>query len=191
MGAPGTMTSNRLGERAPQVLAAFVIAVLTGPAAAVADDTVPAQPEPALRYTGDLDGNYVFLGPLGGAVQIEATWDGAFGAQLGVMRVRERQVVSAAGVMVAASRYSARDGGRVWLEAVVGTRRIPGLGRTLVGLSAGPGVELGTVQHPRGGVTGTAWVFAGVVPYVRGGTFDEAGSFVEIGLAIALPVGRW
>jgi hypothetical protein len=185
------MTSNRSGAPAPQVGAAFMIAVLTAASPAVGDDTVPAQPEPALRYTGDLDGWYAFLGPVGGAVQIEGAWDGAFGAQLGVVRVRERRAVSAAGVMLAGNRYSARDGGRLWIEGVVGTRAIPGLGRALLGLSAGPALELGTVQHPRAGVTASAWVFAGVIPYVRAGTFDEAGSYVEVGLALALPVGRW
>lgn len=185
------MSSDGSGARGPQRVGAFVIVMLTAASPAVADDTVPAQPEPALRYTGDLDGEYVFLGPVGGAVQIEDAWDGAFGAQLGVIRVREQRVLSAAGLMLAGNRYSARDGGRLWLECVVGSRRIPGLGRTLVGISAGPALELGSVQHPRGGVTGSAWLFAGVIPYVRGGTFDEAGSFVEVGLALALPVGRW
>jgi hypothetical protein len=184
------MTSNRSGDQAPQVIATFMIAMLTAVPAA-ADDTVPAQPEPALRYTGNLDGEYVFLGPVGGAVQIEGAWDGAFGAEGGIVRVRERRVLSAAGVMLGGIRYSARDGGRLWLEGVVGTRRLPGLGRTLLGLSVGPAVELGTVQHPRAGVTASAWVFAGVIPYVRAGSFDEAGSYVELGLALALPVGRW
>jgi hypothetical protein len=184
------MTPNRAGAPSPQVIAWFVIAMLTA-APAAADDAVPAQPDPALRYTGDLDGEYVFLGPLGGAVNIEDAWDSAFGGQLAIVRVRERRALSAAGLLFAANRYAERDGGRVWMEGLVGTRAIPGLGRTLVGLSVGPALELGTVQHPRAGVTGAAWVFAGVIPYLRAGTFDEAGSYVELGLALALPVGRW
>lgn len=191
MGARGPVTSNCSGALAPQAAVAFVIAMLTAASPAAADDAVPVQPEPALRYTGDLDGEYVFLGPVGGIVQIEGLWDGAFGAQVALVRVRERRVLSAAGLLVSGARYSERDGGRLWFEGVVGTRRIPGLRRTLVGISAGPALELGTVQHPRAGVTGSAWVFAGVIPYVRAGTFDEAGSFVEVGLALALPVGRW
>jgi hypothetical protein len=191
MGELATMTSNRSGARAPQGLAALMIAMLTAPSPSVADDTIPAQPEPELRHTADLDGAYVILGPVGGAVQIEGAWDGAFGASLGALRIRERRALSAVGGLGGAIRYAARDGGRVWLEGVIGTRAIPGLGRTLVGLSVGPALELGTVQHPRAGVTGAVWVFAGIVPYVRAGTFDEAGGFVEIGLAVALPVARW
>jgi hypothetical protein len=190
VGELAATTSFRPGARAPQAIAALMTVVLTAPSAA-ADDTIPAQPEPALRYTGDLDGDYVILGPIGGAVQIEDAWDGAFGAGLGWLRVRERRALSAAGATLSASRYSERDGGRLALEVVAGTRRIPGLGGVLVGISAGPALELGTVQHPRAGVTGAAWLFAGVVPYVRAGTFDEAGAFVEVGLALALPVARW
>lgn len=168
----------------------LVVLGLAAPARpASGDDGVPPpQPEPALAYTGDLDGHYLYLGPVGAAVRIESTWDGAFGAQLAWLRIRERRALSAIGVAVSGSRYSARDGGRAWIEATVGSRR---LGGVLIGASVGPAVELGSLEHPRAGVTGAAWVFAGVVPYVRGGTFQEAGAFVEVGVAIALPVWRW
>lgn len=141
-----------------------------------------------LPDTGDLDGSYLFLGPVGAAVTIEEEWDGAFGGHAAWLRIRERRAIAAAGASLGGVRYSARDGGRVWLEGVVGTRR---LGNVLIGLSAGPAIELAPTEHPRAGVTGAAWLFAGIVPYLRGGAFDEAGAFVEIGVAIALPIGRW
>lgn len=180
----------RRRDRAPHVkFSAMLLAVLGLAAPARADDGVPPpQPEPALAYTGDLDGHYLHLGALGGAVRIEASWDGAFGGQLAWLRIRERRALSAIGVAVSGSRYSERDGGRAWIEAIAGTRR---LGDVLIGVSVGPAVELSAIEHPRAGVTGAAWVFAGVVPYVRGGTFQEAGAFVEVGLAITLPVWRW
>jgi hypothetical protein len=76
----------------------------------------------------------------------------------------------------------------MWLEGLAGTRRVPG--HVLVGVTAGPAVELSALEHPRTGVTGSAWAFFGVTTYVRGGWFAEAGGFVEVGLAIELPVLR-
>lgn len=166
------------------VAAAAVAAALTGLAGSARAD------EPALPYTGDLDGDYLLLGPLGGAVQIEGAWDGAFGAQGAWLRVRERRPVSAAGVVVGGARYSRRDGGRVWVEGVLGTRSLLPFHR-LAGVSAGPVVELLDTEHARLGVGGTVWLFSGIVPYVRAGWLDEAGAFVEAGIAVELPVVRW
>jgi len=152
------------------------------------DGDPPAEPPRRLTYTGDLDGDRLLLGPVGGALWIEGEWDTAFGASLGWLRLRERRALSAYGVSFGGARYAKRDGGRLWLDGFAGTRR---LGRVLIGASLGGVVELSDIEHPRGGVTGTVWAFAGVVPYVRGGFLDEAGRFVELGVAIALPVRRW
>jgi hypothetical protein len=167
----------------------MIVLMVAATTSARADDgDPPVEPPRALPYSGDLDGDRLLLGPVGAAVRIEAEWDTAFGASIGWLRLRERRVLSAFGAAIGGARYSTRDGGRVWLEGVAGTRR---LGGVLIGVSGGAVVELGEVQHPRGGVTGSAWLFAGVVPYVRAGWLDEAGGFVEVGLAIALPVRRW
>jgi hypothetical protein len=166
----------------------IALMVATTTSARADDGDPPAEPPRALPYSGDLDGDRLLLGPVGAAVRIEAEWDTAFGASIGWLRLRERRALSAFGVTFGGARYSARDGGRLSLEGIAGTRR---LGGVLIGLTCGATVELGDVQHPRGGVTGSAWVFAGVVPYVRAGWLDEAGGFVELGLAIALPVRRW
>jgi hypothetical protein len=166
----------------------IVLMVAATTSARADDGDPPVEPPRALPYSGDLDGDRLLLGPVGAAVRIEAEWDTAFGASLGWLRLRERRALSAFGLAFGGARYSARDGGRVSLEGIAGTRR---LGGVLLGATFGGIVELGDVQHPRGGVTGSAWVFAGVAPYVRGGWLDEAGGFVEVGLAIALPVRRW
>jgi hypothetical protein len=167
-----------------------VTATLLSSAAARADDGVPPpQPPRTLPYTGNLDADYVILGPVGAAIQIEGAWDSAFGGEIGWLRLRERRGLALVGGAIGAVRYAERDGGRIWGEALVGTRRLPG--GLLVGISAGPAVELGTVQHPRAGATGAAWIFAGVVPYLRGGVIDEAGAWIELGLALELPVWRY
>jgi len=166
-----------------------MLLMVAGPTSARADDDEPpAEPPRSLAYTGDLDADRLVLGPVGGAVMIESGWDTAFGASLGWVRLHERRTLSAYGASIGGARYSAREGGRVWLEGLAGTRR---LGGVLFGASAGALVELSDLQHPRAGITGSAWMFAGVVPYVRGGLLDEAGSFVEVGVAIAIPVRRW
>jgi hypothetical protein len=177
-------------HRAPIAALGIALALAAAAGTASADDGEPPPQGPvALPYTGDLDGDHLFLGPVGAAVQIEGAWDSAFGATVTWLRVRERRPLAVGGATVAASRYAARDGGRLWAEAAIGTRRIPG--GVLVGASAGPAVELGTVQHPRWGATGSVWLFAGVVPFVRGGVVAEAGTWVELGVALQLPAHRW
>ncbi len=77
---------------------------------------------------------------------------------------------------------------RVALAEFVGTRR---LGGVLAGLTTGPVIELGNQERPRLGGTASLWVFAGIVPYVRVGILDEAGTYAEVGFALELPVWRW
>jgi hypothetical protein len=136
----------------------------------------------------DLDGMYVWLGPSGAAGYIGSSWDSSIGADASVVRIREHDLLGAIGGTIGASRWTVRDGGRVWLEAIAGTRV---MGRTMVGLSLGTIAELSDVEHPRLGAAVGAWAFAGVTPYVRVGAVEQLGAFVELGLHIALPVYRW
>ena len=84
-----------------------------------------------------------------------------------------------------ASRWTVRGGGRIWLDALVGTR----LGR-MVGMSAGPILELNELVHPKLGGSVGLWAFVGVTPFVRAGMVTDVGGFVEVGIHIALPVIR-
>jgi hypothetical protein len=133
----------------------------------------------------DLDGVYLWIGPLGAASRVESEWDSTIGADIAVVRVREHEPVGAIGATVGASRWTERGGGRIWVDALVGTR----LGR-MVGVSAGPILELAELSHPRFGASAGLWAFLGVTPFVRVGTVQDLGSFVEVGLHIALPVIR-
>jgi hypothetical protein len=60
----------------------------------------------------------------------------------------------------------------------------------MVGLTAGPVMEVSDIEHPRLGASVGAWAFVGVTPFVRVGVVDENGRFVEIGIHAALPVFR-
>jgi hypothetical protein len=133
----------------------------------------------------DLDGIYIWLGPTGAASRIDADWDSTFGADATVVRVRERAALGVIGATLGASRWTARGGGRIWLDGLLGTR----LGR-MVGVSAGPLLELSELSHPRLGGSLGLWAFVGVTPFVRVGTVSDLGNFVEIGVHIALPVIR-
>ncbi len=148
---------------------------------------VPADPRVAesTAASWNLDGLYLWLGPIGAATRIEGMWDSTVGGDLSVVRIRERDLVGALGLSVGASRWTERGGGRLWADAIAGTR----IGR-MVGVSAGPILELDELSHPRFGGSVGAWVFLGVTPYVRVGIVDKLGGFVELGLHIALPVLR-
>lgn len=135
----------------------------------------------------DLDGLYVWLGPLGAGGLLEGTWDSTFGADLSVVRVREAGALGAVGATAGAARWTERGGFRVWLDGVIGTR----LGGRMYGLTVGAIAELPETAHPRLGGSVGVWGFFGVTPFARVGTVAEAGVFAEIGLHIALPVLRF
>ena len=143
-------------------------------------------PSSGLRPSADLDGLYVWLGPVGAAGRIDAVWDSVFGADLTILRVREGAALGAVGASAGASLWTERDGGRIWLDGVAGAR----LGGRMYGASLGPLVELAALAHPRIGGSIGLWAFFGVTPYARAGMVQDLGTFVEIGLHLALPVLR-
>lgn len=145
----------------------------------------PALPAADAQPSWDLDGLYLWLGPAGAASRIEDEWDSTIGADATLIYVRERAALGAIGATLGASRWTVRGGGRIWVDGLVGTR----LGR-MVGLSAGPILELSDLSHPRLGGSVGLWAFLGVTPFVRTGMVSELGGFVEIGVHVALPVLR-
>jgi hypothetical protein len=164
---------------------------------AVADPiTVSPDPPPAPRIaqvgpgslppSWDLDGVYLWLGPVGAASHVHGEWDSTIGGEAAVVRVREREPVAALGIDVGASRWTERGGGRVWVDGLVGTRA---LGR-MMGASLGPILELSQVAHPHMGASVGLWGFAGITPFARIGTVSALGMFAEVGVYIALPVLR-
>lgn len=146
---------------------------------------------PAARPSWDLDGTYVWLGPMGAATwtaaprdRRESAWDSAFGADLAVMRVRERESLGVIGGSAGANR-SARQGGRLWLDAVIGTA----LAGHMVGASAGPILELSSDRHPTFGGSIRLWAYVGIAPFARFGVVGSS-AFMEIGVHFPLPVLR-
>ena len=137
------------------------------------------------RPSWDLDGWYVWLGPTAAGSHVEGEWDSTFGAHLAVVRVRERQRLGTAGVVAGAALWTERGGGRIWLDGLAGTRIL-----RMVGVSAGPIVELSDLAHPRFGGSVGLWAFVGVTPFARVGAVEDLGTFAEIGVHIALPVYR-
>lgn len=160
------------------------------PEAIVAPDA-PARSRPPsvgpgnLRPSADLDGWYVWLGPTGAASHVDGEWDSTFGGHLAIVRVRERNLLGTVGAQVGGTIWTARGGGRIWLDGIAGTRIL-----RMVGVSAGPIVELSELAHPRLGGSVGLWTFVGVTPFARVGAVEGLGAFAEIGVHIALPVYR-
>src|SRR5262249_22955770 len=132
----------------------------------------------------DVDGLYLWLGPTGAATHVDADWDTTFGADATVIRIREQRTLAALGATANASLWTVRGGGRLSIDALVGTR-IAGL---MTGLSAGPILELARTEHARFGGSLGVWTFFGIAPFMRVGVVQELGAFVELGVHIALPV---
>jgi hypothetical protein len=174
-----------------------IVSALAGSAYADPDPTTRTTPDPvprtqqphsgpdALHPTWDLDGTYLWLAPTGAAVHVDGAWDSLFGADLAVVRVREHATLGTIGGDFGGARYTERDGGRLWLDGLLGTR----LGR-MVGVSAGATLELADTAHPRFGGSVGVWAFLGVTPYAKVGAAQGLGMFAEIGIHIALPVIR-
>jgi hypothetical protein len=152
----------------------------------------PATPQrisvPPATFTPswDLDGVYLWLGPIGAASYTSARWDSTFGGDASLVVVRERAMLGLVGANLGASRWTVRGGGRVWVDGLVGTRL---LGH-MMGASLGPIFELSELAHTRLGASIGVWGFAGITPFVRLGTVADLGIFAELGVHIALPVLR-
>lgn len=143
-------------------------------------------PRATFRPSSDLDGTYLWLGPVGAASFIDARWDSTFGGEGAVVAVHEHAALGLLGANLGASRWTVRGGGRVWVDGLVGTRL---LGR-MMGASLGPILELSEIAHPRLGASIGVWGFAGITPFVRVGSVSHLGMFAELGIHIALPVLR-
>lgn len=152
----------------------------------------PARPQPVVvppatfLPSWDLDGTYLWLGPIGAASFVDAKWDSTFGGEAAVVVVRERASLGLVGANLGASRWTERGGGRVWIDGLIGTRLI---GR-MMGASLGPILELSEIAHPRLGASIGVWGFAGITPFARVGAVSNLGMFAELGIHIALPVIR-
>lgn len=176
----------------------MVIAWLVGSGTFAAADPATTTPDPPPRKaiprvgpsgfspSWNLDGLYLWLGPSGAGSHVDGDWDSTFGGDVAVVRIREGESIGAIGGTFGASKWTVRDGGRLWLDALIGTRV---LGK-MVGVSAGPIVELAELAHPRIGGSIGVWSFLGVTPFARVGTVQDLGMFGEIGVHIALPVFR-
>jgi hypothetical protein len=140
--------------------------------------------EPHLRSTADLDGTYLTVGPVAGALASQEQWDSAVGAELSLVQLREGCIPALLGFSFGGVVFDDRPGTRTWLEAELAIDRLP----VKLGLSGGLAAELDRVRPPRFGTQATLWAFAGIVPYVRVGWLDETGSFFETGVMIKIPV---
>ncbi|HET7504652.1 MAG TPA: hypothetical protein VFK02_26705 [Kofleriaceae bacterium] len=185
----------------PQVvgrrIANVIPCVLLGIRIAAADPVqtapdAPAAPRPVVvprasfRPSWDLDGTYLWLGPIGAASHIDARWDSTFGGDAAFIVIHERERLGALGIDLGASRWTARGGGRVWLDGLAGTA----LAGRMMGVSLGPLLELSEIAHPRLGASIGMWAFVGITPFVRVGAVSNLGFFAELGIHIALPVLR-
>lgn len=175
--------------RAIPCLLVVIRAASADPIAATVPDA-PAAPQPVIvpratfRPSWDLDGTYLWLGPIGAASYVDSRWDSTFGGEAAVVALHEREPLSLAGINLGASRWTERGGGRMWVDGLIGTY----LAGHLVGASLGPIVELSELTHPRPGASIGLWGFAGITPFARVGAVSNLGMFAELGVHLALPV---
>jgi hypothetical protein len=188
--------SHAVGWHLGSVIIAAGISALALTGSAAADPITATLPDAPARSrpitvppatfaaSSDLDGLYVWLGPIGAASYVDAKWDSAFGGEAAIVAVHERAPLALVGVDLGASRWTARDGGRMWVDALLGTRV---LGR-MMGASLGPILEISQLAHARFGGSIGVWGYTGITPFARVGAVTDLGIFAELGVHIALPV---
>ena len=138
-----------------------------------------------LPSPSDLDGWYLTIGPIAAAAHVHGRWISAIGGEASLVRLGERRVPAVLGVCGGGVSYSSLPGGRFWLEAEIGLEDpLP----FALGLAVGATAEVNRVDPPRFGVEATLWALGGFVPYVRVGTLEIVGSFVEMGVMLKVPV---
>lgn len=147
----------------------------------------PSRSDP-LPSTADLDGTLFALGPVAAAVYAGEAWDGGFGGEVMLVRIREGRPLAALGIAAGGIRFAEAGNGRLWVDVLVGTKKLFGVG---LGVSGGLAVEVGDLQRPRFGWQATLWGYAGVLPYVRVGDVEDSGFFMDAGVKITLPAIRW
>lgn len=172
------------GVRAFLTVSVVVMTCLSAPNAARGDAPVTERLQPT---ADNVDGLYLMLGPLGALSYLEGERQGTFGGQLLVLRVREQAALASLGVALGGTRYTVAERGRAWAEAVLGAR----VRAIHAGLGIGPILEIDRVAPARVGGQVTAWVFLGVIPYLRAGYIDGRGAFVEAGVQLMLPARSW
>ena len=142
----------------------------------------------SLRAVKDLDGIHLTVGPLASAVRIEDEWTPAAGVELSVVNVQEHCRPAAFGFAFGGLSYTDRDGGRLWFEIEAALKDpLP----VAIGLGVGMTAEVDPVRDARLGAQATLWVFAGVIPYLRAGTLDLEGEFIEAGVMLKIPALRY
>jgi len=115
-------------------------------------------------------------------------WDRGFGAEAMVVRVAEQQALSAFGAAIGGLRLSERDRGRIWLDIFVANRTWTGIP---VGAGTGITGDIRGSGPVRVGGHVTAWIFVGVVPFVRIAVSQKSGAYVDFGIKVALPALRF
>jgi hypothetical protein len=165
------------------------VVVGTSAIAAAEEAKAPSTAAPAAAavqhpMTSDLDGLYLTLGPVAGALHIQDTWNSAVGGEVSLVYLREHRWPALFGISVGGVVFDQRDGIRTWAEAELAIDKLP----VKLGVSGGLAIEFDRTIPPHFGVQGTLWVFAGVVPYVRVGTLESYGAFFEAGVMIKIPV---
>ena len=133
-----------------------------------------------------LDGTYLTLGPVGAGAHVAGEWVTAVGGELSVVQVVEDRFPAALGVSGGGVSYGGRSGGRLWLEVEAATG-----GPLPLGLGAGVTTEVDHMRPYRLGGQATAWIFIGIVPYVRVGVLQETGRFLEAGVMFKIPARRF
>jgi hypothetical protein len=140
-------------------------------------------------FAGPAEG-FVAVAAVGGATRVEGDWDSAFGGEVAVgsLAAGARPALAGWAVSAGAVGFAERTGARLWGELNVASRWPGGW---MVGLGAGPAVDLDQEREARAGGQATLWAWLAVIPYVRVGALEHEGEFVELGVRLPFPTVRW
>lgn len=169
---------------------AVVFGVLTSVWVALAP--APARAETPRPHDGAATGAafkgvYLALGPVLSVMHQQGGWDTAFGGEITLAWVDERQTLAGIGISVGGLQLSEREAHRAWADLLAATH----IAGVAVGASLGMVADFDLVSPWRVGPQASLWLYAGVMPYARVAYAQATGTVYEVGLKVPLPALEW
>jgi len=128
---------------------------------------------------------HVAIGPAMAGIQRVEGWDTQVGGELHLVRLDATRSLAALGGAFGALTFADDETIRLYLDAYVGFRVTSDL---TFGVALAPVVDLHPTRRSQFGVRGTAWLHAGVAPYVSASQTWGLGASNHIDVAIGLRI---
>ncbi len=128
---------------------------------------------------------HLAIGPAMAGIQRAEGWDTQVGGELHLVRLASETPLAALGGAFGALTFAEDETIRLYLDTYVGFRITSDL---TIGVALAPVVDLHPTRRSQLGFRGTAWVHAGIAPYVAASKTWGLGASDHIDIAVGLRI---